>query len=128
MQNLPHQDIIHNFVDINQDEVVGLINQGRIQVCSELLNSWAEERDPFIANHAIEIFSRYREKNGLLICADRHFSGVTQYLKNFSQAEGSSLETDSLSAYPWYKAEEQISPAYGDEECHTCFTASLAPA
>src|SRR6266404_7565390 len=59
IQSLRHQKIFHRLVDINKEEVEQLIEQHQIRVCADLHGKQAELRDPYMANQAIEIFSRY---------------------------------------------------------------------
>ena len=124
IQSLPHENIFHDFVDITQEEVIGLIQQKKIQTCTDLRDKRAELRDPYIAKHAVEIFSRYPQENGLLVCAGRHFSGVTGQLETYAQAQAISLTKISLSEYPWYKTGDEIHTISITEEGHTCFISS----
>lgn len=125
IESLPSQNIFHEFVDITQEEVIQLIEQRQIQACADLRDCpKAKLRDPYIAGHAIDIFSQHPQDNGLLLCARAHFFGVTQYLQAYSQARGFSLTPVSLLACPWYKTEEQIDKQIDNEEGHTCRTES----
>lgn len=67
-------------------------------------NKKAELRDSYIARGAMTKLLEKENSNGLLLCADRHFSGVKQHLE---QAEICVL-SDSIDRYDWYISNDRI--------------------
>ena len=101
---ISEKHISHGFVDITEKEATELLANRTITDVQELRNKKAELRDSYIARGAMTKLLEKENSNGLLLCADRHFSGVKQHLE---QAEICVL-SDSIDRYDWYISNDRI--------------------
>jgi hypothetical protein len=109
--NISKKNISHAFVDITQEEAVGLIEKKTITDVRELRSKKAELRDSYIAKGAMTKLLEKPDSNGLLLCANRHFSGVKQYLEQ----AGICVVSDSIERYDWYMSADRIDSLHRDE-------------
>jgi len=108
---ISEKNISHAFVDITEKEAMGLVENKTITDVLELRNKKAELRDSYIAKGAITKLLEKENSNGLLLCADRHFSGVKQYLEQ----AGIYVISDSIDRYDWYISNNRIDSLHQDE-------------
>jgi hypothetical protein len=98
------KNISHAFVDITEKEAISLIENKTITDVLELRSKKAELRDSYIARGAMTKLLENENSNGLLLCADRHFSGVKHHLEQ----AGICVLPDSIDHYDWYISSDRI--------------------
>jgi hypothetical protein len=108
---ISEKHISHGFVDITEKQATELLANKTITDVQELRNKKAELRDSYIARGAMTKLLEKENSNGLLLCADRHFSGVKQHLE---QAEICVL-SDSIDRYDWYISNDRINFLHQNE-------------
>jgi hypothetical protein len=79
--NVSDGSIFHDFVDITRQEAAELTGNKVINDVLQLTSQKAELRDPYIARASLKRLSQTGNGSGLLLCADRHFSGVKRHLE-----------------------------------------------
>jgi hypothetical protein len=109
--NISEKNISHAFVDITEKEALGLIESKTITDVLELRSKKAELRDSYIARGAMTKLLEKENSNGLLLCADRHFSGVKQHLEQ----AGICVLPDSIDRYDWYISYDRIESLHQNE-------------
>jgi hypothetical protein len=111
IHNINHNTVTHGFVDITKEQVNELVEAEIIHDVSELKKR-PQLRDEYIAQAASDIFSKSRDKNGLLLVANQHFGGVKKHFEK----TGLPVKSDTVQKYAWYKDADEIELTHIKEE------------